>query len=248
MVRRKVLLGSGEIQENHSENTPPSGKGEDLHVSERISKSSAQSLYVKMDDLERLLEEAVRRGTEVALWGGGRCRWGPRNQVLREPHPGERKDPDSIGSSRAPSSEGNLNKECFGDNLDVDELRREVAELKATIKPPANFARGNPFSKDILNELVPPGTRGGYGGFTRSARKRHVRELVSGCIMGIQPERNSQEPAIPLTFTNEDRKGIMFPHEDALVISAIISNVEKNPYPLKRKPRYSTSCRRIVTY
>ncbi|KAK4420279.1 hypothetical protein Salat_2441000 [Sesamum alatum] len=159
MVKRKVLLGSGEIQENLSKNTLPSSPGEDLHVSKRVSKSSAQSPYVKMDDLERLLEEAIRRGTEAALRTSGRCRWGPRNQARRGPHLGERKDPDSVGSSRAPSPRENLNKECFGDNLDVDELRREVAELKATIKPPANFARGNPFSKDILNEPVPPGTR-----------------------------------------------------------------------------------------
>ncbi|KAK4421841.1 hypothetical protein Salat_2134700 [Sesamum alatum] len=72
MVRRKALLGSGEVQENHSGNTPPSKPGEDFHASERISRSLAQSPYVKMDDLERLLEETVRRGTEAALRTSGR--------------------------------------------------------------------------------------------------------------------------------------------------------------------------------
>ncbi|KAK4421718.1 hypothetical protein Salat_2122400 [Sesamum alatum] len=50
--------------------------------------------------------------------------------------------------------------------------------------------------------------------------------MVSGCVMGVLPGRNDQERTMPLTFTSEDRRGIMFPHEDAMVINAIISNVE----------------------
>ncbi|KAK4423163.1 hypothetical protein Salat_1899100 [Sesamum alatum] len=112
-----------------------------------------------MDDLERLLEEVVQRGAKAAIMTNRRSRWGPRNQVRRSPRQEEKKDMDSVGSSRAPSPKKDLSKGCFEDNPDVNELRREVAELKAAIKPPANFTKGNPFSEDILNEPVPLGTR-----------------------------------------------------------------------------------------
>ncbi|KAK4414017.1 hypothetical protein Salat_2814500 [Sesamum alatum] len=147
MVRKRILLGSGEIQENNSENTPPSKPNTDFHASERVSRSSAQSPYVKMDDLEKLLEEVVRRGAEAALMTNRRSRWGPRNQVRRSPRQEEKKDMDSVGSSRAPSPKRDLSKGCFEDNPDVNELRREVAKLKAAIKTPANSPEGIPSLK-----------------------------------------------------------------------------------------------------
>ncbi|KAK4438489.1 hypothetical protein Salat_0183200 [Sesamum alatum] len=79
------------MQENNSENTPPSKPNTDFHASERVSRSSAQSPYVKMDDLERLLEEVVRRGAEAAFMTNRRSRWGPRNQVRRSPRQEEKK-------------------------------------------------------------------------------------------------------------------------------------------------------------
>ncbi|KAK4416974.1 hypothetical protein Salat_2522900 [Sesamum alatum] len=154
-----VLLGSGENQENNSKNTLPSKLNTDFQASERVSRSSAQSPYVKINDVEKLLEEAVRRGAEAALMTNGRRRWGPRNQVQRSPRQEEKTGRDSVGSSRAPSPKRDVDRECLVDHPDVDELRREVAELKATIKPPTHFTRGNPFSEEILNEPVPPGIR-----------------------------------------------------------------------------------------
>ncbi|KAL0395001.1 UNVERIFIED_CONTAM: hypothetical protein Slati_4466300 [Sesamum latifolium] len=64
---------------------------------------------------------------------------------------------------------------------------------------------------------------GEYEGTTRISRKRHLRELKNPVFIATEPKNQIQGD---ITFTKEDKKGIKFPHEEALVISAIVSNVE----------------------
>ncbi|KAK4412413.1 hypothetical protein Salat_2888300 [Sesamum alatum] len=67
---------------------------------------------------------------------------------------------------------------------------------------------------------------GEYGGLSRSAWKRHTREVSFGHVMEIRPVDSPRDQMMAHTFTDEDRRGVKFPHEDAMVISAIISNIE----------------------
>ncbi|XP_010243816.1 PREDICTED: uncharacterized protein LOC104587791 [Nelumbo nucifera] len=56
------------------------------------------------------------------------------------------------------------------------------------------------------------------GGASASARKAYTRQLN---IQGPAPKKQKQES---LSFTDEDLKGVAVPHDDALVVSAVISN------------------------
>ncbi|KAL0460778.1 UNVERIFIED_CONTAM: hypothetical protein Slati_0705000 [Sesamum latifolium] len=67
---------------------------------------------------------------------------------------------------------------------------------------------------------------GNYGGLTRSSRKRHLREISRHVNANTAWSPTKEKDAYPITFTEEDEKGVTFPHEDALVISAVISNME----------------------
>ncbi|KAL0444441.1 UNVERIFIED_CONTAM: hypothetical protein Slati_2166800 [Sesamum latifolium] len=67
---------------------------------------------------------------------------------------------------------------------------------------------------------------GSYGGAMRSSRKRHLREVNRQVYVNTTQSPTKGKEVCPITFTEEDEKGVMFPHEDAVVISAIISNME----------------------
>ncbi|KAK4435236.1 protein STAY-GREEN 1, chloroplastic [Sesamum alatum] len=98
------------------------------------------------EDLERLLEEAVRKGAEAVLQTIKGRRWGPRDQVLCRPPAGREMDQDSVGSSRAPSPEKGHDETYPRNHSELMELRREVAELRETISPKINIVRGNPLA------------------------------------------------------------------------------------------------------
>ncbi|KAL0404551.1 UNVERIFIED_CONTAM: hypothetical protein Sradi_2095900 [Sesamum radiatum] len=83
-----------------------------------------------------------------------------------------------------------------------------------TTSPPENWSSGR-----IIHLIE----REGYGGNSRAARKRHLRELRSSVFMTTESDNRVRED---ITFSNEDTKRITFPHEEALVVSAIVSNTE----------------------
>ncbi|KAK4426611.1 hypothetical protein Salat_1429800 [Sesamum alatum] len=66
---------------------------------------------------------------------------------------------------------------------------------------------------------------GTYGGVTRSARKRHLREIMGVSKMSrYAPTKKTKGPVI--SFSSDDKHGIALSHEEALVIVATIANVE----------------------
>ncbi|KAL0355517.1 UNVERIFIED_CONTAM: Transposon Ty3-G Gag-Pol polyprotein [Sesamum radiatum] len=67
---------------------------------------------------------------------------------------------------------------------------------------------------------------GHYGGTTKSSRKRHLREITYQVFTNSAENHMGEREICPITFTPEDEEGITFPHEDAVVISATISNME----------------------
>ena len=87
--------------------------------------------------------------------------------------------------------------------------------------PDRGFIDNRPTTGDI--QII----QGGFalGGFSSSSRKRHVREANG------QAEEEVYNPSTPLigahwpiTFTNEDLRGLHLLHDDALVILVTITN------------------------
>ena len=66
--------------------------------------------------------------------------------------------------------------------------------------------------------------RFGSRGCSNSSRKRHARSAIGRA----EEIYNLSSPVIsthqPITFTNDDLRGLHFPHDDALVISTTIAN------------------------
>jgi len=59
------------------------------------------------------------------------------------------------------------------------------------------------------------------GGSSSNSRKRHLRE-----IMNIRTIENTAKEKPPITFTDNNFKGIIKNHDDPMVIRAIIVNVD----------------------
>ena len=68
---------------------------------------------------------------------------------------------------------------------------------------------------------------GGFrlGGCSTSSRKRHPREAKGKTEEEVCNISSSMiEVSPPIIFTNEDLRGLHLPHDDALVVFAIIAN------------------------
>jgi hypothetical protein len=68
---------------------------------------------------------------------------------------------------------------------------------------------------------------GGFVGGEESsfARRNHARSLALGEVFSItRPAKSQRTETPPIVFTNEDLQGIVFPHDDALVVTLLISN------------------------
>ncbi|KAK4422015.1 hypothetical protein Salat_2152200 [Sesamum alatum] len=89
------------------------------------------------------------------------------------------------------------------DQFAINEKGKRKRRTEEELSPQENDI-GPQLRRRIVNVIE----GGGYGGFTRSARKRHAPEMASGHVMGILPEGNDQGQAMVLTFTEEDRRGI----------------------------------------
>lgn len=79
--------------------------------------------------------------------------------------------------------------------------------------------------KDVALIMGGPHIRGN----TKSAKKCYVREAQARhCQVSFaveqRPSKTLKSGSEPITFTSEDARCVMFPHNDPLVISAIIRN------------------------
>ena len=63
------------------------------------------------------------------------------------------------------------------------------------------------------------------GGESSSARRNHTRSLFSGEVFStMRPMMSQRREVHPIMFTDEDFQGILFPHDDALVVTLLVSN------------------------
>ena len=67
---------------------------------------------------------------------------------------------------------------------------------------------------------------GGFagGGESSSARKAHLRSIRSGEVMEVQAKSKLPRLDTFITFSNSDLEGCQHPHDDPLVIRAVVAN------------------------
>ena len=74
---------------------------------------------------------------------------------------------------------------------------------------------------------------GGFlgGGESSSARKAHLRSIRSGEVMEVQVVSKLPQLDTAITFTDSDLEGCQHPHDDPLMIRAVMAN-KKNHWVL----------------
>ena len=67
---------------------------------------------------------------------------------------------------------------------------------------------------------------GGFagGGESNSARKAHLRSIRSGEVMEVQAMSKMPQLDTSITFSDSDLEGCHHPHDDPLVIRAVVAN------------------------
>ena len=67
---------------------------------------------------------------------------------------------------------------------------------------------------------------GGFagGGESSSSRKAHLRSIKSGEVMEVQAVFKLPRLDIAITFSDSDLEGCQHPHDDPLVIKAVVAN------------------------
>ncbi|GFS42902.1 hypothetical protein Acr_00g0082420 [Actinidia rufa] len=100
-------------------------------------------------------------------------------------------------------------------------LRKYVAARLPLNSPERRYGDNRPTTGDIQT------IHGGFGsgGYSTSSRKRHARSAHGPADDEVY---NLSSPFIadqtPITFSNDDLRGVHLPHDDALVVSAVIAN------------------------
>ncbi|GFY92749.1 hypothetical protein Acr_08g0011450 [Actinidia rufa] len=78
-----------------------------------------------------------------------------------------------------------------------------------------------------LNAPITQVIHGGFGsgGCSSLSRKRHARKSNDGADVEVYNISSSTVDILPsITFNNDNLRGLNFPHDDALVVSAVIAN------------------------
>ncbi|GFZ10804.1 hypothetical protein Acr_22g0002020 [Actinidia rufa] len=112
-------------------------------------------------------------------------------------------------------------KEQIADLIKRGYLRKYVADHPPPNSPEKRYGDNKPTAGNI--QMIHGGFRS--GGCSTSSRKRHARSsfrLAEEEIYNLSSLCVCDQP--PITFSNEDLRGLHLPHDDALVVSAIVAN------------------------
>ncbi|XP_057510773.1 uncharacterized protein LOC130793147 [Actinidia eriantha] len=112
-------------------------------------------------------------------------------------------------------------KEQIVDLIKRGYLRKYVATRPPPTSPERRYGDNKPTAGDI--QTIHEGFRS--GGCSTSSRKKHSRsahKLVEEEIYTLSS--SSVGNHTPITFSNDDLRGLHLPHDDALVVSAVIAN------------------------
>ncbi|GFS30916.1 hypothetical protein Acr_00g0014730 [Actinidia rufa] len=114
-------------------------------------------------------------------------------------------------------------KEQIADLIKKEFLRKYVSNCQPPISPKRRYGNNRPTAGDIW--VIHGGF--GSGGCTSSSRKRHVRNAQGRAEEEIY---NLSSPTVkvhlPITFNNDDLRGLHLPHDDALIVAAVIANFD----------------------
>ncbi|XP_057505675.1 uncharacterized protein LOC130788974 [Actinidia eriantha] len=126
----------------------------------------------------------------------------------------KRKEPDSRRSEYR-------DEEQIADLVKNGFLRKYVINRQPPNLPDRRYGDNRPTARDI--QVIHGGF--GSGGCTSSSIKRHVRNAQGRAEEEVY---NLSSPIVevypPITFNNDDLRGLHLPHDDALVVAAVISN------------------------
>ncbi|GFZ06995.1 hypothetical protein Acr_18g0011650 [Actinidia rufa] len=100
-------------------------------------------------------------------------------------------------------------------------LRKYITDRPPPDSPERKYGDNRPTAGNIKT------IHGGYGsgGCSTSSRKRHARSAfrsVEEEVYNLSSPCVSDQP--PITFSSDDLRGLHLPHDDALVVSAVIAN------------------------
>ncbi|PSR88450.1 Beta-porphyranase [Actinidia chinensis var. chinensis] len=112
-------------------------------------------------------------------------------------------------------------KEQIADLIKRGYLRKYVANRPPPNSPERRYGDNRPTAGDIQT------IHGGFGsgGYSTSSRKRHARSAHRPADEEVYNLSSSfVADQTPITFSNDDLRGVHLPHDDALVVSAVIAN------------------------
>ncbi|GFS36147.1 hypothetical protein Acr_00g0044360 [Actinidia rufa] len=112
-------------------------------------------------------------------------------------------------------------KEQIADLIKRGYLRKYVATRPPPHSPEKRYGDNRPTAGDIQT------IHGGFGpgGCSTSSRKRHARSalrLTDEEVYNLSSSHVGNQA--PITFSNDDLRGLHLPHDDALVVFAVIAN------------------------
>ncbi|GFS41820.1 hypothetical protein Acr_00g0076520 [Actinidia rufa] len=112
-------------------------------------------------------------------------------------------------------------KEQIADLIKRGYLRKYVATRPPPNSPERRYGDNRPTASDIQT------IHGGFGsgGYSTSSRKKHARSALRPAEEEIYNLSLSYVgDQTPITFNNDNLRGLHLPHDDALVVSAVIAN------------------------
>ncbi|GFZ03474.1 hypothetical protein Acr_16g0000980 [Actinidia rufa] len=111
-------------------------------------------------------------------------------------------------------------KEQIADLIKRGYLRKYVAARPPPNSPERRYGDNRPTAGDIQT------IHGGFGsgGYSTSSRKRHARSAHRPAEEEVYNLSSFVVDQTPITFSNDDLRGLHLPHDDALVVSAVIAN------------------------
>ncbi|GFS34896.1 hypothetical protein Acr_00g0036670 [Actinidia rufa] len=112
-------------------------------------------------------------------------------------------------------------KEQIADLIKRGYLRKYITNRPPPNSPERRYGDNRPTAGNI--QTIHGGF--GLGGCSTSSRKRHARSAfrsVEEEVYNLSSPCVSDQP--PITFSSDDLRGLHLPHDDALVVSAVIAN------------------------
>ncbi|GFY85507.1 hypothetical protein Acr_04g0002450 [Actinidia rufa] len=105
-------------------------------------------------------------------------------------------------------------------------LRKYVADHPPPNSPERRYGANRPTMEDI--QVIHGGFE--FGGCSNSSRKRHARKSNTRADEEVYNLSLAVDILPPITFSNDDLRGLHFPHDDALVVLAVIANFNFNSF------------------